>query len=138
MSKTFKKANQDAITVPKPPFDYQSEPETLTDPLLAGYVATGILKTVVNLVSLFKTDTDFKNFDVATDDSEIIAAFKNSLIKNKNWKVFSPAIFPINTVKNNSESYVTGLNNELLAQVAIAKIHLKNFDLAHDKNIYIH
>jgi hypothetical protein len=65
-------------------------------PVLAGYAAGAVLRTAIDLASLFRVDTDYKNFDLPIDDTALAAEFRK-VIPVK-WNLWHPAQFPVNTV----------------------------------------
>jgi hypothetical protein len=65
-------------------------------PVLAGYAAGAVLRTAIDLASLFRVDTDYKNFDLPIDDTALAAEFRK-VIPPK-WNLWHPAQFPVNTV----------------------------------------
>lgn len=70
------------------------------DPLLPGFAIAGALRTAADIVSLFKTSTDYKIFDLTTDEAAIVAALKYAIQEKRlDWKVFYPAVYPVNIVK---------------------------------------
>jgi hypothetical protein len=73
---------------------------TLADPLLIGYAAAGILRTAADVASLFRTNTDYKNFDMSLDENLITSSFSNNSISQSfNWDIYNPSVFPIYTIK---------------------------------------
>jgi hypothetical protein len=65
-------------------------------PVLAGYAAGAVLRTAIDLASLFRVDTDYKNFDLPIDDTVLAAEFRKVIPKA--WKLWYPAQFPVNAV----------------------------------------
>ncbi|MDO6433165.1 hypothetical protein Q4E93_21325 [Flavitalea sp. BT771] len=65
-------------------------------PVMAGYAGAAILRTAVDMVSLFRVNTDYKNFDLTIDDAALAAEFKAVLPAG--WKLWHPAMFPVNTI----------------------------------------
>jgi|GEM_PF-4526065 len=113
MENAYTRANNRAKEVIERELSSDPAARTLADPLLIGYVGTGILKTIAGIVSLFRTTTDFKNSDLSTDETTIVALLVNAIYsEKKNWEVFSPSVFPINTVKISSapSPFMTKLN----------------------------
>jgi len=100
----------------------------LADPLTLGYAAAGMLRTTADIVSLFRTNTIFNNFDLAVDETALIANFTKEIVnaEKHNWIVFHPSLYPINTIKpaNNSNSkFITALNElKAFSNMATAKI----------------
>ena len=64
-------------------------------PMLAGYAAGAALKTAADLASLFRVDTDYKNFDLPVDDTALAAEFRKVIPPE--WKLWHPAQFPVET-----------------------------------------
>lgn len=126
MSQAFGRANKataDAIAKPNP---YDKEGFAMGDPLLLGYAASGILRTAADIVSLFRTTTEFKNFDMTIDDVTLVAALKKSLTTNNlSWKVFHPALYPVNTIKSNgATSGLMDVINTLQTQSTLANTRI--------------
>ena len=65
-------------------------------PMMAGYAGAAVLRTAIDVVSLFRVNTDYKNFDLPIDDTALAAEFKQALPGD--WKLWQPACFPVNTV----------------------------------------
>ncbi len=105
------------------------------DPLLMGYAAGGIIRTVADILSFFKTNTTFNNFDLTIDDTAMVACFIQAISKNElSWTVFHPSVYPINTIKTTSSKankFVT-LLNELrnLNNSAVSKLKIVEQKLA--------
>lgn len=71
-----------------------------TDPMLIGFAAAGIVRTAADIVSLFRTTSVYTNTDITVDELTIAASLKAAIIRNKfTWKVFYPALYPVNTIK---------------------------------------
>lgn len=65
-------------------------------PVLASFAIAGALRSVIDIVSLFRTNTNFSNFDMPVDDVSLIASFTHAVHHvKKEWKVFAPATYPI-------------------------------------------
>jgi hypothetical protein len=64
-------------------------------PMLAGYAAGAALRTAADLASLFRVDTDYKNFDLPIDDTVLAAEFRKVIPRD--WKLWHPAQFPVET-----------------------------------------
>ena len=103
MKKAYTSSNKNLKSLVDKQMDFTVQLGTLggADPLLAGYVASGILRTAADLVSLFKTTRDFKNFDLTIDDTNLTAVFKKNIGKAK---VYHPAVFPVNTIASAGNS----------------------------------
>jgi len=69
--------------------------EALPALMFAPSIATGVVKSVAELVNLFRTTTDFKNQTVTVTEDVIISYLVNSLA---DVAVYYPAIFPPNIV----------------------------------------
>ena len=64
--------------------------------VLAGYAAGAVLRTAIDLASLFRVDTEYKNFDLPIDDTALAAEFRKVIPGS--WNLWHPAQFPVNTV----------------------------------------
>lgn len=95
MEKAYTRSNKNLKSLVDKQMDFTVQVAVLGDPLLAGYVASGILRTAADLVSLFKTTRDFKNFDLTVDDTNLAAVFKKEI---GSVKVYHPLVFPVNTI----------------------------------------
>ncbi|HMI03706.1 MAG TPA: hypothetical protein VK541_14580 [Pedobacter sp.] len=111
------KANRTIQQVLDQPYDFTTTPaNNLFDPLLAGFAASGILRSAADVVSLFRITTDFKNAEVAINENTIAAALQNALSAN-NWKLYNPALIPVNIINNpGSESLFLNKLNEMFKQ----------------------
>ena len=90
-------------------------------PVLAGYAAGAVLRTAIDLVSLFRVDTDYKNFDLPIDDTALAAELRKVIPSA--WKLWYPAQFPVNTVAN------TGAETSELLD-ALTQVEGKNMQAA--------
>lgn len=121
---TYEKVNEAADILLHP------EKATLVDPITLGYAAAGTLKTIAELASLFRTTTDFNNFDLANDASLVVAVLSKSIRdKDKKWKVFYPGLFPIYTLKPSPapSPFIEKLNT-INAQSAQASSHINTLN----------
>jgi hypothetical protein len=121
----IEKANQNGINAIDKPNDYKTDDFTMGDPLLAGYAASGILRTAADIVSLFKTSTDYKTTDIAFDATTIAGALKNA--GDDDWSIFDPATYPVNTIKRSgaTSDFLQKLNEIEQAAIAAASTYTK-------------
>lgn len=87
----------------------------MTVTLLAGYAASGLLRTAADLVSLFKTTTTVTNSDIAVEETALYAALGSALPKKQGmlWKLYIPSLYPLFTVKTKTgpSAFLDQLNN---------------------------
>jgi hypothetical protein len=103
-------------------------------PLLAGYAGAALLRTAIDVVSLFRVNTDFKNFDLPVDDTALAAEFKQHLPAG--WKVWHPAQFPIHTIDEGASDASEFLvlmeqlqENNIRALALLARVNAKVTEL---------
>ncbi len=107
--------------------EYIKESIVAGGPLMAGYAAAGVLRTAADLVSLFRTSTDFKNFDLTIDDTVLTATFRKALPAG--WKLYHPGMFPLNTLMaTDAVSEFMQLLNDVQTQRDAALSHLAGID----------
>lgn len=107
-------------------------------PLLAGYAAAGVLRSVIDVVSLFRTNISVVNKELPVEETNLVASFTHAAL-NKKWKVWNPAMVPVDMISGSSKSkFITVwhnlriLYNQLNDQIAEtdAQIGDKQTDLA--------
>jgi hypothetical protein len=133
MNKAFTRANKAAKDALETENKYESDVFILSDPLLLGFAAGGILRTAADIVSLFKTSTEFKNFDVAIDEMAFISVFAQTVMSKKtDWKVFHPSLYPVDAfnIKTNKTSALAKALDDIkglstIAEQRIAAIEAK-------------
>lgn len=95
---------------------------TLT-PTLALGMGTGAVKSVIDLVSLFRTDTDIKGKDITIDESALVAELANELTSNSQIQVYHPLLYPIDVnPEDPTEMLLLPLSLNYLKSKAEAKI----------------
>jgi hypothetical protein len=77
-------------------------------PLAVGYAGAAILRTAIDVASLFRVNTDFKNFDVTVDDFALAAGLREVIPET--WKLWDAGLFPANTIKASHAVSSTFLN----------------------------
>lgn len=84
------------------------------DPLTIGITAAGIIRTVADVFSLFKTNTAYTNYELAADENLVVSAFAE-VVGNRNtgWKIYYPAVYPVNMFSGTANSAYTLLFNEV-------------------------
>ncbi|MET0637348.1 MAG: hypothetical protein ABWZ25_15060 [Chitinophagaceae bacterium] len=69
-------------------------------PLLVGYAIAGAVRSIADIVSYFKQSTAFNNIDLPVEDTAMVAAFSKAIrLSDKTWKVYHPAVYPVNTIR---------------------------------------
>ncbi|MBJ6119644.1 hypothetical protein JAO76_15650 [Pontibacter sp. BT310] len=124
LNSTYEKVNQAAENLLNP------EKPQFVDPITMGYAAAGTLKTIAELASLFRTTTEFKNFDMVNDESLVVAVLSKSIRnKQQKWKVFYPGLFPIYTIKTSTKPspFIEKLNT-INAQSMRATTHINTLN----------
>jgi hypothetical protein len=134
MERAYKKANQNAKTI----IDKENNSTKIDGQVtldvggiqLAGYAASGLIKTAADLVSLFKTTTDYKNFDIVIDEAGLVASLNETAkAESANWKFFQPSVFPINTVTNKSSAspFINSMN-DVQKEKNVAENNIKSLE----------
>lgn len=65
----------------------------ITAPLLAGYAVAGTLRSAIDVISLFKSNTSFSNFELTADETNWVASFAHAALK-EHWQVYHPGMVP--------------------------------------------
>lgn len=128
-------------TVPTTPTPDPSADVSLTDksldqadlatlPFAAPGIATGVIKSVAELINLFRTDTSFANKSVQISDDMVVSYLVNFLRSesssrcSSNTQVFFPAMFPPRLMASSADSpliaqltKVERIKNEALSYV---------------------
>jgi hypothetical protein len=69
------------------------------DPLLPAFAAGGIVRSVADILSLFRTNNEYKHFDLPVDDMQLVASIvKSAKAQKLNWTIYHPAVYPVETV----------------------------------------
>ncbi|SEJ41658.1 hypothetical protein SAMN04487995_4582 [Dyadobacter koreensis] len=101
------------------------------DPLLLGFAAGGIIRTVADIFSFFKISTDINNYDITLDETALIATFSKVVrIEKPDWSVFYPAAYPVN-IANDSSSKRNNFTNLLIELKELdekAKLNIQSLD----------
>lgn len=82
-------------------FDEVAKPQ-MPDPLFGVAsipIATAAVKSVIDLVALFRTDTDIKGMTVTLDELALVSEVAGALAKN-NQKVFVSQLYPLDIAQN--------------------------------------
>jgi len=100
-------------------------------PLLAAPgIATGVIKSVAELLNLFRTETRFENKSVQISEDMVVSHLVNNLAGDHDGgcttaiKVYYPALFPAKLVESSSSSALVKILNsvERLKQTSILRV----------------
>jgi hypothetical protein len=98
----------------------------LSTPLTPGLalgMGTSTVKSVIDLVSLFRTDTDIKGKEITIDESALVAELANELKSNSQIQVYHPLLYPIDVnPEEPSELLLLPMTLNYLKSKAEAKI----------------
>jgi uncharacterized coiled-coil protein SlyX len=107
-------------------------------PLLAGYAAAGVLRSVIDVVSLFRTNISVVNKELPVEETSLVASFTHAAL-TREWKVWNPSMVPVDMISANHASvFITEWNklrksyNQLNGQIAEvdAQIGVNQLELA--------
>jgi hypothetical protein len=92
-------------------------------------VATGLISSIAQLTNLFRTDTEFKNKDVAIPEdmavSYIVRGLTDTAICSEAPAIYYPRLYPTNLFVDNSNSPLLKAVNDLRAETQITGDKLK-------------
>lgn len=110
LKKNFESAISHLRTVLNPPVA-QQEMAGGAGPLLAGYAAAGVLRSVIDVVSLFRTNRSFTNKELPVEETNLVASFTHAALIRK-WKVWNPSMVPVDMISaNQTSAFITEWNN---------------------------
>jgi hypothetical protein len=92
--------NPAAQTLLKPP-DLKPGPTRTVAPVLAAGLVLGGLKTLSDIVGMFRTNTAIAYSTFTSDDAALTAAVANELVAAKK-NVYQPAVMPLNVIDDSS------------------------------------
>ena len=103
----------------------------LTAVLAAPGVATGIIKSVAELINLFRTDTTFANRQVAISVDQVVSYIVDDLSQTtgcKTVKTYYPAVFPPNVLASAASSPLIVLIRDVDRTKIQGTIHIEAID----------
>jgi hypothetical protein len=114
-----------AATNPIPPDAEAAEAGIIAAP----EAATGIIKSVAELINLFRTDTSFQNKTVAITDDMVVSYLVRALSDHgKTFKIYDPAIFPALLASDDSSSDLLEKLRDIASRRVKATDNLKLLD----------
>lgn len=82
--------------------------------MTAGLAAAGILRSGIDILSLFRINTTIDNHEIPMDEYQLLSIFSAKILSdNKNWKLYFPSTYPIETFNKNAAG--SNLINKLSA-----------------------
>ncbi len=112
-------------------------------PLLAGYAAAGVLRSVIDVVSLFRTNISVVNQELPVEETSLVASFTHAALARE-WKVWNPSMVPVDMISANHASvfitewinlrrFYNRLNGQITdadAQIGVNQLELAAVDVA--------
>jgi hypothetical protein len=93
-------------------------------------VATGIVKSVAELINLFRSDTEFKNKDVAIPEDMVVSYLVSNLREQKKCKpsVYYPSLYTPELFRDDAESALLGVLGDLGKARAKSNLNIQKVD----------
>lgn len=140
--KSLKDILADAIATAKEAIDVPQTERTATGGagvMTVGMAAGGIIRTVADIFSLFKTNSAYTNYDLAADENFVVSTFAQAARVSANWKIYYPALYPVKMLDDTDNSNFISLLNEVRsdnkAVVAFYK-SIETLKTAIDENLF--